>query len=199
MTYIYLVENCYGDPNKVYIGKTKNSREVNHKKTYGDQISYFILDNVNSLKYNDWEPLETFCIEQFRQWGYNVMNVRKKGGSGVEFHSEETKNKMRKPKSLTHKEKIKNRSFSKETCDKISKSKKGYIYSKERNLKISDKLKGRKVDWNKKYPILQYDLDGNFIKEWESISKATKAGFGYIIGVLNGKQKTAGGYKWKLK
>lgn len=38
MTYIYLVENCYGDPNKVYIGKTKNSRFLPHKKTYGEKI-----------------------------------------------------------------------------------------------------------------------------------------------------------------
>lgn len=28
MTKIYLVENCYGDSNKVYIGKTKNSRRT---------------------------------------------------------------------------------------------------------------------------------------------------------------------------
>lgn len=32
MTKIYLVSNIDNDPNKVYIGKTKNSREYNHKK-----------------------------------------------------------------------------------------------------------------------------------------------------------------------
>jgi hypothetical protein len=30
ITKIYLVENCYGDPNKVYIGKTINSRKKVH-------------------------------------------------------------------------------------------------------------------------------------------------------------------------
>ena len=49
MTKIYLVENCYGDLNKVYIGKTKNSRENNHKNTYGDQIIYTIIDEIPSL------------------------------------------------------------------------------------------------------------------------------------------------------
>ena len=37
ITYIYLVENCYGDPNKVYIGKTKNSRKTQHQKTRYEQ------------------------------------------------------------------------------------------------------------------------------------------------------------------
>ena len=44
VTKIYLVENCYGDLNKVYIGKTINSRESNHKKTYGDCIKYTFID-----------------------------------------------------------------------------------------------------------------------------------------------------------
>jgi hypothetical protein len=54
MTKIYLVENCYGDPNKVYIGKTINSRELNHKKTYGKYIfkkqHMVIFGNTNFLK-----------------------------------------------------------------------------------------------------------------------------------------------------
>jgi group I intron endonuclease len=201
MTYIYLVENCYGDPNKVYIGKTKNSktRELNHKIKYGNQITYTEIDNINSLDRKEWEPLETYWIEQFKTWGFDVVNVRKKGGSGVEFHTLETRQKLRKPKPEQHKQKMKGRKFSKETCDKISKAKKGTIYSDDRNKKISEKLKGRKVDWNKKLPVLQYDLEGNFIKEWPSITDTARAGFSFVIGVLRGTQKTASGYKWEYK
>lgn len=80
ITKIYLVENCYGDPNKVYIGKTKNNRKYNHSKTYGSQITYTYIDEVNSINHSDWEPLETYWIEQFKQWGFQVMNNKTAGG-----------------------------------------------------------------------------------------------------------------------
>jgi hypothetical protein len=93
-TKIYLVTNCYGDPNKVYIGKTKNSRKNNHKKTYGEYIEYSYIDQVDSLNRKDWGLLETYWIEQFRQWGFKVVNHNKKGGSGPEFQKEESKVKI---------------------------------------------------------------------------------------------------------
>jgi hypothetical protein len=46
----------------------------------------------------------------------------------------------------------------------------------------------------------QLDLDGNFIKAWESITKVEKELKIYNINaVCKGKQGTAGGYKWKYK
>lgn len=48
--------------------------------------------------------------------------------------------------------------------------------------------------------VLQYDLDGNFIKEWLSVAKAEKAlGINNIKLVCYGKRKKAGGYFWKYK
>ena len=76
LTKIYLVENCYGDPNKVYIGKTKNSRKKDHVKTYGPQIIYNEIDEIHSLNRKDWKPLETYWIHQFKQWGFEVMNKK---------------------------------------------------------------------------------------------------------------------------
>jgi len=71
-----------------------------------------------------------------------------------------------------------------------------------KNIKISQKLKGRKVDWTGD-PILQFDTQGNFIQEWPSIRQA---GF-YLVGnqgesirkCLKGLQKTAYGFTWKYK
>jgi hypothetical protein len=103
ITKIYLIENIEPGTNKVYIGKTIDSRKSAHKSKYGPQIKYTYIDEVNSLSYNDWEPLETYWIEQFKQWGFDVVNKRGKGGSGPEFHKEETKTNMRKPKSTTEK------------------------------------------------------------------------------------------------
>jgi len=48
--------------------------------------------------------------------------------------------------------------------------------------------------------ILQFDLKGKFIREWESITSARiKLNITSISQVLHGKRKTAGGFKWKLK
>jgi hypothetical protein len=109
-TKIYLIENCYGNNNKVYIGKTKNSRKIAHAKTFGNQITYTYIDEISSLNREDWGPLESYWIEQFRQWGFEIMNKNKKGGGGPEFVDDNIKilisNKLKgkkKPKrSKTH-------------------------------------------------------------------------------------------------
>jgi len=56
---------------------------------------------------------------------------------------------------------------------------------------------------NRKYkPILQYDLKGNFIKEWTNVEeivlnfKTVRQNFSKC---LNNKQRTAEGFKWKYK
>ena len=103
MTKIYLVENIEPGTNKIYIGKTIASRKSAHKTKYGSQIKYTYIDEINSYHHNDWEPLETKWIQHYIDLGYDVINKRKKGGSGPEFHKEETKNNMRKPKQNTDK------------------------------------------------------------------------------------------------
>jgi hypothetical protein len=53
---------------------------------------------------------------------------------------------------------------------------------------------------NPKKPILQYDLEGNFIQEWNSIKEATKITKIWGIGdCARGRQKRAGKYIWKFK
>jgi hypothetical protein len=150
ITKIYLVENCYGDPNKVYIGKTKNSRKNNHKLTFGIQIEYNVIDEINSLDRKCWEPLETYWIEQFRQWGFEVMNVRKKGGSGPEFLTKQTKIKIgegnlgKKKPGVTKHLKGQKSHHKKDTGSKISKSKQGMRLTDEWKSKISKSIKGNK-------------------------------------------------------
>lgn len=53
-----------------------------------------------------------------------------------------------------------------------------------------------------KKPVLQYDINGNFIAEYDGVIEAGKKcniWRGGISSVLHGKQKTAGGYIWKYK
>lgn len=204
---IYLVTNCYNNPNWVYIGKTINSRKSPHKKTFGENIIYSEIDEINSLNKKDWKYLETYWINQFRAWGFEVLNENE-GGGGPLTHSEETKQKMsktRKGKSFSelHKNKIskskkgcnvwsEGKNFSKEHCDKISQNSKGKSKPSSSYIKNKNNIK----------PILQYDLKGNFIKEWIS---ATEAALFYsrspesIRNCCNNKCKTSNGFIWKNK
>ena len=50
-----------------------------------------------------------------------------------------------------------------------------------------------------KKPILQYDLDGNFIREWECAYDVGKVAVKNINHCLKGRTKTAYGYIWEYK
>ncbi len=63
-------------------------------------------------------------------------------------------------------------------------------------------LKYGNTQKNKKRKVLQYDLYGNFIKEWEciiDIEKILKISNSNICKVCNGKRNKAGGYIWRYK
>lgn len=69
----------------------------------------------------------------------------------------------------------------------------------ESRKKMSESAKNRT---DKLKPILQYDLNNNFIKEWGSTTelvKEKKYSNGYISDCLNGKHSKAYGYIWKFK
>ena len=52
---------------------------------------------------------------------------------------------------------------------------------------------------SRKIPILQYDLNGNFIREWGCTADAAKEFKGHICECLRGRRKTAANYIWKYK
>lgn len=87
---------CYGDHNKVYIGKTINkSRKNDHKRKYGYDINFEILEEIEGTDKNIWKPRESYWIQHYIDLGFEVLNKQLKGGSGVEYHTEETKNKIK--------------------------------------------------------------------------------------------------------
>lgn len=92
-TFIYLIENING--NKIYIGKTVNpsNRKNYHKNKLGNQIKFSIIDEIDSIKKEDWIPLESYWISQFKNWGFNLINGNN-GGGGPSILSEEHKIKI---------------------------------------------------------------------------------------------------------
>jgi hypothetical protein len=111
---------------------------------------------------------------------------------------------------------------SKETKDKKSRAMYGKkIHSEEQKLKWKQERKGRKnphneniiksdkdrpkpegFDNHRSVKVLQYDLDGNFIKEWESfkdIYLELNIKHAAIWSNIKGNTKQSGGFKWKYK
>jgi hypothetical protein len=166
------------------------------------------------------------------QEGMNIRYDEEKGGKlskstcekiskvkkGVKYSKESS---LKKSLSLKGNQNKLGTILSQKSKDKISKSLKGKlkpkgfgdkIKSKERNKKISKshigKTHPRTQEWSNKIgnsnkkPIIQYDLKGNFIKEWDS-AKSISIYIGRspspITACCKGKQKTCYGFIFKYK
>jgi hypothetical protein len=182
----------YGDNIPFYVGKTQyeSHRLANHKKTFGDKIYMKIISEVL-----DWRKWEKYYIEKFKKQGYTLQN-KNSGGGGPEKWKPESIQKIKSHPTRGKKISMSNKGK--------SKSHKGKSLTEEHKEKIKQTrefLKTRKNTWQNT-PVLQYDMNNNFIKEWESQLEATKflnkTGDG-IGACCRGKQKSAYGYIWKFK
>lgn len=223
-TKIYLITNCYGDPNKIYIGKTNNKfRKNNHKKRFGKDLIFTYIDEVNSLNRKYWKPLESFWIEYFRYLGFDLQNKQMCGGSGVEFHTKGTREKIKLARKGVGKKKIiqydLEGNFIKEwdgaicvenelglkasnilaNCRKQTKYAFNFIWRFDfdkinNNFIFSKNRKGKSV--------IQYNLKGNIIQEWDSITKAsqsTNTNLSDIYACCNKLQETSNNFIWRYK
>lgn len=81
--------------------------------------------------------------------------------------------------------------------------------NKENNLEWTTPLENTAHAWktglatakDKQRKVYQYDLNGKFIKEWESLTQASKVGgkkatHSNIVACCQGKRKSAWGYRW---
>lgn len=202
---IYYLEKD-GDP--FYIGKAKNTTRRRHKhyRTYGTDIKLEIIDEVE-----DWRYWEEYYIWLFRSWDFKLEN-KNFGGGGPTSYTEEQKIKMRKPRpgsgdkiSKTLKERNHSKYYTEEVRNKMSKSLSGRLnpHSDEciTNMKISKRKTSKRV--------IQYDFQGNKIREWLSKGEAAdslKEQLGLTSNVMSqikdcilGRQKTAFGFIWKYE
>lgn len=82
----------------------------------------------------------------------------------------------------------------------------GWVMSLEQRKAISERMKGKPKHYQiigKRRPVLQYTKEGEFIREWESVTAVTKAGvsknIAHIAATCRGVVKSAGGFVWKYK
>jgi len=116
--------------------------------------------------------------------------------------------KARKRMSIVQKESAKNRNLSE--LMKGNQYAKGVFFSSQRRKDISKRLKGHflsqetrdKIKAKVSKSVIQYDKQGNFIKEWESAKYAAKIlniGYKAINNNLNNLATITGGFIWKYK
>ena len=185
-TGIYQIKNIIND--KIYIGSAVNlyKRKIDHfstlvKNTHHNnylQKSYnkygkdaFTFEVLFTCPKKDLIRLEQYHINNYNP-EYNICRI---AGSilGIK-RSEETKKKQ----SLV----AKNRVWTQE--------------------QINARLEGIKNGDRTSKPIIKMDLDNNFIKLYISATEAEKecsVKRNAIVECLKGRNKSAGGFKWKYK
>lgn len=199
------------------------------KKNFIIRTLKVIVCNSSKVLYKQLDYWERFYISYYNtiESGYNLMS----GGQGeCRKMSEETRKKMSlshigkpsgmlgKKLSTETKQKLSERfsgknnpmygipspmtgkKHSDEIRKKISNKLMGHTVSEDCRKKISEANTGRTA-WNAK-PVVQYDLNGNLIREFESASSAAKSfgsKYSHITDVCNGLRRSCFGYIWKWK
>jgi group I intron endonuclease len=167
-----------------------------------------LIDNLEILLLGEYDinildDMETNWIIYYLNEGCDLTNTILKGGFGGYRSWKEEVNKKRSEKLKGRKKK----KLSESTRLKISLSLKGKPgrntgnkHSEETKNKIS-KSKIGTIPHNIK-KIKQFDINGNFIKEWDSSQQAAKElglsqGNIAIVASKSGRRKSTGGFIWE--
>lgn len=163
-------------------GAGRNKFWENYVNKYGFEVE-IVAENLtrNQAGKIEIELIAHLGRRQIEEGGTLVnRSLGGDGGSGGYTHTEEWKRQ--------HSER------------QLGKKKKPW--SQEAKEKLSKSLIGRETTWGK--PVLQFDKQGNFIKEWPSTRAAkretgAKNVFEVASGYKNQLYKSSGGFIWKYK
>lgn len=173
-----------------------------HKFTSNDVKTIILFETLNKdelIKVGNHYS-ELYDIVKSELWANLVVENGEGGSSGrIYSPSKETRIKIGKYR--------KGKTLSTESREKVRASKIGKSRSEETKTKVSEtRIKNKVAEKrnNPNYnstPVLQYDLQGNFIKEWDDLIILKESGFQpkYISSVCRGKRKFSQGFLWKFK
>jgi len=181
------------DPKRAYSNRDRNKYWKNIVNNFGYEVD-IVLDDLTWEEACEKEKEFIKLYGRF-QFGGILCNMTDggDGGFGV-IVSEETKEKKR-----IISKKI---GISSETREKMAAKLRGRKMPEWQRKILSEAAKNRKGTNNCNKPIEQYDLIGNFIKEYNSITIAAKeigANCSNISAVLNGRRNKCKGFKFKYK
>lgn len=191
-----------------YVGKTKNpkSRKADWLREYKDSISFNIIDEVNK---ENWKFWECYWIEQLKGWGFDLIN-KNKGGGGLEKHSDEVielirKQKIGKKQNRTKVRKDKGTKRIKKSGIKIGSPKGWKMSEKVRKTKNQKQIGKPKHTIETKIKFAEptiykfYNVETQEIFEGIRYDFQNKYNLKYkgIYNLIKGKAKTY--KKWKIK
>ena len=225
----------YEFPKKTcYIGLTYNLKKRDYQHRNSTKSSVFLYCEENKIKIPNPKQLtdyinqteasqkEIYFCEQYKQNGWNLLNKVKAGGLGGNRKEKLTKEYC-KEIALLYKTRRELEINNKSVYNKIKKQKWESSCFKHMSKEYALKLKGEKISKSKigkkmnilnynnfrkahsTVPVLQFDLEGNFLKEYYSANEAARDILGDskysngILSVCNKKTKTYKGYIWKYK
>ena len=169
-----------------------NYNWINKEISEGFEIIILELDSLEFDITEDWAWFEQYWISQIKHWGF-VLNNLTEGGDGNNnqyFTRESIELRASKIRGIPRDE---------ETRKKISAGLTGIKRSEETKKKVKDAitiLQGKAVK--------QFSCDGAFIKEWSSITEASKklnidrANIGHCCAHKK-NHTSAGNYIWRYK
>jgi hypothetical protein len=160
----------------------RNKHWINYVKKYGDPIVEIIHSDMTLEQASDKEQ---HYIKEYGRIGYEENGIlvnKSKGGEsgskGIKWSEQSIKNRNQKLK--------------------------GKKFTPEHNLKISLSKQNHPSYQNRKSnkQIYQKDIDGNIIKEWNTIKEASislKLSQMYIIQCCKGKREQYKNYIWEYQ
>lgn len=218
-------EERWGKDGVRYLHKKKNGEYMH--PAFASAILKYGWDNIeheivaSNLTKNEADNFEKLLIEKLDTMSANGGYNCKEGGAGGSFSKETLKKMSESHKGIKQSEETirkraeklrgeNNYNYGKhlpeETRKKISETLKGNVISESTRRKLSDSMKGKYLGANSSCAkkIVQYDMQGNLIKIWDSISDAARAlklnpaNIAKCCSNIDGYWKTAGGYIWRF-
>lgn len=155
---------------------------INYVKKHGNPIVEIIHNNLTLEQAVDKEQ---YYIGLYGRIGYENNGILVNKSQGGESGSRGIK-------------------WSKQSINNRNNKLKGRKFTPDHNLKISISKQNHPSYQNRKSnkPIYQKDIEGNIIKEWNTIKEASgvlKLSEMYIIQCCKGKREQYKNYKWEYK
>lgn len=179
------------------------------------------IEEIDVVKFSEFSFWEKYYISLFKMFGFKLTNGTEGGdGAWPRRVSEEEKEALRKLKCKPVVEydrdgNVINRYESLTKASEITGLERGRLsHSVVGKIKLcngrmfryeSIEVTKEYIDYcfekrnlEKRKPVLQFDLNGNFVAEYESASSTPLKG-GAVSAVCLGKRNQTGGYVWKYK